>query len=122
EVISAKMTLFALKTGTAESKRDGCVDQENGMERLTCFKAYDIRGELGRELNEDVAYRIGRAYGQHFRPQAVAVGGDVRLSSPSLKMALAQGLMDAGADVIDLGLTGTEEVYFAAQSLHVDGI
>ncbi|MEL6114372.1 phosphomannomutase CpsG [Photobacterium sp. SP02] len=92
------------------------------MERLTCFKAYDIRGELGRELNEDIAYRIGRAYGQHFRPVTVAIGGDVRLSSPSLKMALAQGLMDAGVDVIDLGLTGTEEVYFAAQSLLVDGI
>ncbi|WP_120511416.1 phosphomannomutase CpsG [Photobacterium salinisoli] len=92
------------------------------MERLTCFKAYDIRGELGRELNQDIAYRIGRAYGKHFRPQAVAVGGDVRLSTPSLKMALAQGLMDAGVDVIDLGMTGTEEVYFAAQSLHVDGI
>ncbi|MCM0147556.1 phosphomannomutase CpsG [Photobacterium galatheae] len=91
------------------------------MDALTCFKAYDIRGELGPELNEDVAYRIGRAYGQYFQPKCVAVGGDARLTSPALKQALAQGLMDTGVDVIDLGLTGTEEVYFAAQTLDVDG-
>ncbi|QNM95056.1 phosphomannomutase/phosphoglucomutase [Chitinimonas koreensis] len=88
---------------------------------LTCFKAYDIRGRLGDELNEDVAYRIGRAYGEYLLPARVAVGGDVRLSSEALKRALAEGLMDAGVDVIDLGLTGTEEVYFAAFHLDVDG-
>ncbi|QUJ68219.1 phosphomannomutase CpsG [Photobacterium sp. GJ3] len=91
------------------------------MQSLTCFKSYDIRGELGSELNEEIAYRIGRAFAQHFHPRCVAVGGDVRLSSPALKQALAQGLMDGGSDVIDLGLTGTEEVYFAAQTLAVDG-
>jgi phosphomannomutase len=91
------------------------------MSALTCFKAYDIRGKLGLELNEDIAYRIGRAYAQHLSAKRVVVGGDVRLSSESLKQALARGLMDGGADVIDIGMTGTEEVYFAAFHLDVDG-
>lgn len=89
--------------------------------RLTCFKAYDIRGKLGEELNESIAYRIGRAYGESIRPRRVAVGSDVRLTSEALKLALADGLMDSGADVVDLGLTGTEEIYFAAFHLDVDG-
>lgn len=89
---------------------------------LTCFKAYDIRGKLGSELNNDVAYRIGRAYGQFLGVgKTVVVGGDVRLTSEALKQALAQGLMDAGINVIDLGLTGTEEVYFATFHLGIDG-
>jgi phosphomannomutase len=88
---------------------------------LACFKAYDIRGKLGDELNEDIAYRIGRACAQHLNAKRVVVGGDVRLTSESLKLALANGLMDGGADVIDIGLTGTEEVYFAAFHLDVDG-
>ncbi len=88
---------------------------------LTCFKAYDIRGKLGVELDETIAYRIGRAYGEHIKPRSVAVGSDVRLTSEALKLALANGLMDSGADVVDLGLTGTEEVYFAAFHLDVDG-
>lgn len=88
---------------------------------LTCFKAYDIRGRLGEELNTDIAYRIGRAYAQHLNAKKVAVGGDVRATSEALKQALAQGLMDAGCDVIDLGMTGTEQVYFAALHLDVDG-
>jgi phosphomannomutase len=91
------------------------------MTHLTCFKAYDIRGKLGTELNTDVAYRIGRAYGQLLKPKCIALGGDVRLTSEELKLALANGLMDAGCDVIDLGMTGTEEVYFAAFHLDVDG-
>ncbi len=91
------------------------------METLTCFKAYDIRGQLGTELNEDIAYRIGRACGEYLKPKCMAVGGDVRLTSESLKQALANGLMDAGVDVIDIGMTGTEEIYYAAQSLDVDG-
>lgn len=90
-------------------------------EILTCFKAYDIRGKLGEELNEDIAYRIGRAYGEYLKPSKIVLGGDVRLTSESLKMALAQGLMDAGTDIIDIGMAGTEEVYFATFHLNVDG-
>lgn len=91
------------------------------MTQLTCFKAYDIRGQLGTELNEAIAYRIGRAYAQFLNAKKVVVGGDVRATSEALKQALAQGIMDAGCDVIDLGMTGTEEVYFAAFHLDVDG-
>ncbi|TEU28573.1 phosphomannomutase CpsG [Alkanindiges illinoisensis] len=88
---------------------------------LTCFKAYDIRGRLGTELNEDIAYRIGRAYGQIYQPKTVVVGSDIRLTSEGLKQATARGLMDAGVNVIDLGMTGTEEVYFGAFHLDVQG-
>ncbi|TFZ52114.1 phosphomannomutase CpsG [Serratia proteamaculans] len=91
------------------------------MSSLTCFKAYDIRGQLGEELNEDIAYRIGRAYGEYLKPQRVIVGGDVRLTSKALKLALANGLQDAGADVYDIGMSGTEEVYFATFHLGMDG-
>ncbi|MBU3903142.1 MAG: phosphomannomutase CpsG [Gammaproteobacteria bacterium] len=88
---------------------------------LSCFKAYDIRGKLGEELNDDIAYRIGRAYAQHLGAKRVVVGGDVRPTSATLKQALANGLMDGGADVIDIGMVGTEEIYFAAFHLDVDG-
>ena len=91
------------------------------MELLTCFKAYDIRGKLGSELTEDIAYRIGRAYGEYLKPKKMVVGGDVRLTSESLKLALAKGLQDAGTDVLDIGLSGTEEIYFATSYLGVDG-
>lgn len=91
------------------------------MKTLTCFKAYDIRGKLGDELNEDIAYRIGRAYGEIAKPKTVVVGGDVRLTSESLKQAVANGLRDTGTDVLDIGLSGTEEIYFATFHLGVDG-
>ena len=91
------------------------------MKTLNCFKAYDIRGRLGDELNEDIAYRIGRAYGEFAKPKIVVVGGDVRLTSESLKQALSNGLRDAGTDVLDIGLSGTEEIYFATFHLGVDG-
>lgn len=91
------------------------------MSALTCFKAYDIRGELGKELNEDIAYRIGRAYGEFLTPKTIVVGGDVRLTSEALKLALAEGLMDAGTDVLDIGMSGTEEIYFATFHLGIDG-
>ncbi|MBB1201494.1 phosphomannomutase [Enterobacteriaceae bacterium 89] len=91
------------------------------MTKLTCFKAYDIRGKLGEELNEDIAWRIGRAYGEFLKPKTIVLGGDVRLTSESLKMALAKGLRDAGVDVLDIGLSGTEEIYFATFHLGVDG-
>lgn len=89
--------------------------------KIQCIKAYDIRGKLETELNEDVAYRVGRAYGDLYQPKTVAVGCDIRLSSESLKQATIQGLNDAGVDVLDLGMTGTEEVYFAAFHLDVQG-
>jgi len=91
------------------------------MTELTCFKAYDIRGQLGTELDEEIAYRIGRAYGQFLQPTDVVLGGDIRLTSESLKMALSEGIRDAGADVIDIGMVGTEEVYFATSYLEADG-
>jgi phosphomannomutase len=91
------------------------------VDTLTCFKAYDVRGKLGSELNEDIAYRIGRAYAQHLNAKHVVIGCDIRKSSESLKQAVANGLMDAGVDVIDIGMTGTEEIYFAAFHLDVDG-
>lgn len=91
------------------------------MNNLTCFKAYDIRGQLDTELNVDIAYRIGRAYGEFLQPKNIAVGGDARATSESLKSALAKGLIDSGVNVIDLGMTGTEEVYFAAFYLPIDG-
>ena len=90
-------------------------------EKLSCFRAYDIRGKLEEELNTNIAYRIGRAYGEILKPETVVVGGDARLSSEDLKLALANGLMDAGTNVLDLGLTGTEEIYFATFYLKVDG-
>ena len=88
---------------------------------MTCFKAYDIRGQLGVELNEDIAYRIGRAFAQFLDAKQVVIGGDIRLSTESLKQALSRGLMDSGVDVLDLGMTGTEEIYFASFHLDVDG-
>lgn len=88
---------------------------------LSCFKAYDIRGKLGSELNNEIAYRIGRAYAEYLQPSSVVLGADIRLSSEQIKLALAEGLMDGGADVIDIGMTGTEEIYFAAFHLDVDG-
>ncbi|MDM1765530.1 MULTISPECIES: phosphomannomutase CpsG [unclassified Acinetobacter] len=91
------------------------------MSQLTCFKAYDIRGKLGTELNNDIAYKIGRAYGQIYQPKTVVVGCDVRLTSEELKQATIRGLNDAGVDVLDLGMTGTEEVYFGAFHLDVQG-
>jgi phosphomannomutase len=80
---------------------------------LSCFKAYDVRGVVPDELNADVAERIGRAYAQILGPATVILGHDVRLTSPALADALAEGLMAGGADVVDIGLCGTEEVYFA---------
>lgn len=88
---------------------------------LSCFKAYDVRGRIPDELNEDIAYRIGRAYAQVIKPKRVVVGHDIRLTSEMIKSALANGLMDEGCDVYDIGLCGTEEIYFAASHAAVDG-
>ena len=88
---------------------------------LSCFKAYDIRGRLPDELNVDIAYRIGRAYAEHIQPRRVIVGRDIRLSSDELAAAVTQGLQDAGVDVYDIGLCGTEEVYFATFAYQDEG-
>lgn len=91
------------------------------MNKLACFKAYDIRGQLGSQLDEDIAYRIGRAYAEFLAPKTVVIGGDMRLSTESLKQALSNGLRDSGVDVLDIGLCGTEEIYFATAHLNTDG-
>lgn len=83
------------------------------MLTINCFKAYDIRGRVPGELNDEIAYRIGRAFAAGLRPQNVIVGQDVRPSSPLLTQALIRGLTEGGANVLDIGLCGTEEVYFA---------
>lgn len=91
------------------------------MNDLACFKAYDIRGRLGEELNEDIAYGIGQAFAKFLQAEKIVVGCDIREFSESLKQAVIRGLVEQGVDVIDLGMTGTEEVYFAAFHLDVDG-
>ncbi|HEY2372428.1 MAG TPA: phosphomannomutase/phosphoglucomutase [Gaiellaceae bacterium] len=85
------------------------------------FKAYDLRGIYPAEVDEDGAYAVGRAYVQQFEPRRVAVGRDMRLSSPGMAAAVMAGVADAGAEVLDLGLVGTEMVYFAVGSLGLDG-
>lgn len=88
---------------------------------ITCFKSYDVRGKVPDELNEEVAYCIGIAYAQFLRPRKVVVGRDVRISSEGLCRALSEGLMDSGVDVFDIGLCGTEIVYFSTFYEKMDG-
>jgi len=91
------------------------------MKNLVCFKAYDVRGRVPEELNEDLAYRIGAAYAALLSPSRVAVGRDIRASSGPLTEALAAALTDRGVEVWDLGLCGTEQVYFYTSQLKLDG-
>ena len=83
------------------------------MTEVTCFKAYDIRGEIGVNIDEAVVYRIGRAVAQHFRAKSVVIGFDARATSPAFAAAASQGARDAGADVMTIGMAGTEEMYWA---------
>jgi phosphomannomutase len=85
------------------------------------FKAYDVRGVYPSELDEEGAYAVGRAYVEHFEPRRIAVGRDMRVSSPSMAAAVIEGAADGGADVLDLGLVGTEMVYFAVAELDLEG-
>src|SRR5438309_3354937 len=85
------------------------------------FKAYDIRGIYPEQLDDEGAYAIGRAYVQQFEPRRIAVGRDMRLSSPQIAAAVIRGAADEGAEVLDLGLVGTEMVYFAVGELGLDG-
>lgn len=91
------------------------------MNSITCFKAYDLRGRIPNELNDDVAYRVGRGYAQFLNPKRVVVGRDIRLSSAELTDALCRGLTDSGVDVYDIGVCGTEGVYFATFDGGYDG-
>ena len=91
------------------------------MTQLSCFKTYDIRGRIDSEITTEIAWKIGKAFGLHTKARSVVVGGDCRLTSESFKMALANGLRDAGVDVIDIGMVGTEEIYFATSYLKLDG-
>jgi len=91
------------------------------VQEITCFKAYDVRGRIPDQLNEDIAYRIGQAYAAFIKPREVVVGYDIRLSSKSLCAALTRGLTDSGVDVSNIGQCGTEEIYFATSFLGVDG-
>jgi phosphomannomutase len=91
------------------------------MTPLTCFKAYDIRGRLGIDLDENIAYRIGAAFAVALNAKTVVLGRDVRASSEELANSVAQGLIDQGCKVLDLGLSGTEEMYSATAHLGADG-
>lgn len=91
------------------------------MDELSCFKAYDIRGEVDVTLNHDIVLRIAQAFTAWLKPQRVVIGCDCRLTSEEYKQTLAKGLMLGGVDVIDIGMVGTEEVYFATQMLEADG-
>jgi len=88
---------------------------------LDCFKAYDVRGRIPDQLNEDIARRIGKAYAEVIQPGSAVVGHDIRLTSESIKGALIDGLLEQGVSVQDIGLCGTEEIYFATAHLGVGG-
>ena len=88
---------------------------------LSCFKAYDIRGRVPDELNPDIAYRIGAAFASYVAPESVVVGRDIRHSSADLAAAVSEGLLDSGVNVLDIGLGGTENVYFSTWQLGAGG-
>jgi phosphomannomutase len=85
------------------------------------FKAYDVRGIYPEEIDDEGAYAIGRAFAQQFEPRRIAVGRDMRLSSPAVAEAVVRGAADEGVEVLELGLVGTEMVYFAVGALELDG-
>jgi phosphomannomutase len=91
------------------------------LKPISCFKAYDLRGRIPGELNEDVAYRVARGVAQFLSPQRIVVGRDIRLSSAALTEAVCRGLTDSGVDVFDIGICGTEGVYFATFDGGYDG-
>ena len=89
--------------------------------KINSFKAYDIRGQIPHEMNADICYRIGNATGEFLDAKTVVVGRDMRLTSEEFSDAVINGLVDAGIKVIDIGLGGTEMVYFATSHLGADG-
>ncbi len=88
---------------------------------LACLKAYDVRGKVPDDLDDSLAYNIGLAYAAYVQPSSVAIGRDVRSSSQAIAGALARGLQFGGANVYDLGLCGTEEIYFATAARGLGG-
>lgn len=115
---SIDTTAAACKVGLT---RFGRPKVTNRRAQLECFKAYDVRGQVPGQLNNELARFIGRAYARFLKAQKVVVGHDVRLTSPELTEALCHGLTESGVDVVHIGLVGTEEVYYATASLGVDG-
>jgi phosphomannomutase len=109
---------MSTKTFTRKPEQVGVVVMS---QPLSCFKAYDVRGRVPDQLNEDIAYRIGRAYADVIKASSIVVGYDIRLSSRDLCEALSRGLRDSGVDVLSIGQCGTEEIYFAAFNEAVDG-
>ncbi|MEI6092446.1 MAG: hypothetical protein WCQ47_02040, partial [bacterium] len=85
------------------------------------FKAYDVRGIYGKDVTEELAYKIGRAFVDYLKPKTVVVGMDMRESSKPLLENLIKGLREAGADVINVGLISTDMLYFASVYLGTDG-
>jgi len=91
------------------------------MKRINCFKAYDIRGKVPAELNEDLAYKIALGFTKLTGCKTVVVGNDIRTSSEAISGALIKGFLDVGVDVTDIGMCGTEMIYFGTSFLGVDG-
>jgi phosphomannomutase len=100
---------------------DTTTGSDDGQAKITCFKAYDIRGRIPDELNVDVAYRVANAMAEFLDAKKIVIGRDIRQSSAELADAVARGLVDAGVEVLDFGLGGTEMVYFATPYLDADG-
>ena len=117
-----KLALHRLKCTKADMPRPA--DRDLGIRPCstpTCSRHTTSAGSTGAELDEDGAQAIGRAYVEQFEPRRIAVGRDMRLSSPSMAAAVIEGAPTAGADVLDIGLVGTEMVYFAVGELGLDG-
>jgi len=91
------------------------------MIKITAFKAYDLRGRIPDEINVDIAYAVARGYAAFLKPRRICVGRDIRLSSAELADSVIRGLVDSGVEVVDIGLCGTEGVYFATAHLGLDG-
>ena len=116
------MTSFDSRTITAAKERIlRRTDTTPVFMKIDCFKAYDVRGQIPNQLNADVAYRIGNAMAEYLGASQIVLGRDIRLSSDELATAVVKGITDAGCDVLDIGLGGTEMVYFGTGHLNADG-
>jgi phosphomannomutase/phosphomannomutase/phosphoglucomutase len=116
-----KIIILFKITDNMQDNQKSRLEKDAHKSRLSCFKAYDIRGRVPDELNADLAFKIGRAFGAFLKASRVVAGYDIRQSSKELVSALSQGLMGSGVEVFDIGLCGTEEVYYATAALGADG-